>query len=123
MGAGQKEAIGKAGRFDRAGDSPYDERVGFEHSAFCLRLDQHGCKLAALLLAAPSFNGRTADSGSAYRGSNPWGAAKTELPRTALNRSELSEHFILCNLRDFYVRRGSVAFCGSRTFLRVRMRV
>src|SRR5260370_7401020 len=27
-------------------------------------------------LAAPSFNGRTADSGSAYRGSNPWGAAK-----------------------------------------------
>jgi hypothetical protein len=29
-------------------------------------------------LAAPSFNGRTADSGSAYRGSNPWGAAKLE---------------------------------------------
>jgi hypothetical protein len=28
--------------------------------------------------AAPSFNGRTADSGSAYRGSNPWGAAKLE---------------------------------------------
>ena len=27
--------------------------------------------------AAPSFNGRTADSGSAYRGSNPWGAAKS----------------------------------------------
>ena len=26
---------------------------------------------------APSFNGRTADSGSAYRGSNPWGAAKS----------------------------------------------
>jgi hypothetical protein len=26
-------------------------------------------------LTAPSFNGRTADSGSAYRGSNPWGAA------------------------------------------------
>ncbi len=29
-------------------------------------------------LAAPSFNGRTADSGSAYRGSNPWGAAKNK---------------------------------------------
>src|SRR5205085_6550254 len=29
------------------------------------------------LLDAPSFNGRTADSGSAYRGSNPWGAAKS----------------------------------------------
>src|SRR5579872_2684400 len=28
-------------------------------------------------IAAPSFNGRTADSGSAYRGSNPWGAAKS----------------------------------------------
>src|SRR5215468_9866724 len=26
---------------------------------------------------APSFNGRTADSGSAYRGSNPWGAANS----------------------------------------------
>src|SRR6202007_1744139 len=29
-------------------------------------------------LVAPSFNGRTADSGSAYRGSNPWGAAKSQ---------------------------------------------
>ncbi len=28
-------------------------------------------------LAAPSFNGRTAASGAAYRGSNPWGAAKS----------------------------------------------
>ena len=28
-------------------------------------------------LVTPSFNGRTADSGSAYRGSNPWGAANT----------------------------------------------
>ena len=27
-----------------------------------------------LASTAPSFNGRTADSGSAYRGSNPWGA-------------------------------------------------
>src|SRR2546421_12731897 len=35
------------------------------------------------LVVAPSFNGRTADSGSAYRGSNPWGAAKCfqALPR------------------------------------------
>jgi hypothetical protein len=36
------------------------------------------CPLAPV---APSFNGRTADSGSAYRGSNPWGAANTALPR------------------------------------------
>ena len=28
-------------------------------------------------LVAPSFNGRTAASGAAYRGSNPWGAANT----------------------------------------------
>ena len=27
-----------------------------------------------------SSNGRTADSGSAYRGSNPWGAAKKQFP-------------------------------------------
>ncbi len=31
---------------------------------------------------APSFNGRTADSGSAYRGSNPWGAANHAIPLT-----------------------------------------
>jgi hypothetical protein len=34
---------------------------------------------------APSFNGRTAASGAAYRGSNPWGATKTYflgLPRS-----------------------------------------
>ncbi len=36
-------------------------------------------------IAAPSFNGRTADSGSAYRGSNPWGAAKSYQPLTLLN--------------------------------------
>src|SRR5207253_2370689 len=34
--------------------------------------------------AAPSFNGRTADSGSAYRGSNPWGAAKFSAAARAL---------------------------------------
>ena len=33
---------------------------------------------------APSFNGRTADSGSAYRGSNPWGAAKSFQSLTVL---------------------------------------
>jgi hypothetical protein len=36
-------------------------------------------------LVAPSFNGRTAASGAAYRGSNPWGAANNTLPRTFLN--------------------------------------
>jgi hypothetical protein len=30
---------------------------------------------------APSFNGRTAASGAAYRGSNPWGATNVAFPR------------------------------------------
>ena len=34
------------------------------------------CKLGLRLMIAPSSNGKTADSGSAYRGSNPCGAAK-----------------------------------------------
>src|SRR5205807_6838740 len=37
------------------------------------------------LVVAPSFNGRTADSGSAYRGSNPWGAAKSFQQLTVLD--------------------------------------
>ena len=45
-----------------------------------LRLIERQCVKISFRLAvravAPSFNGRTADSGSAYRGSNPWGAAK-----------------------------------------------
>ena len=41
---------------------------------------------------APSFNGRTADSGSAYRGSNPWGAAKSF---QSLPRIPLLLHFLL----------------------------
>src|SRR6476660_9054114 len=49
----------------------------------CLKLHHKikdaGCRTGCTL-AAPSFNGRTADSGSAYRGSNPWGAAKQPLP-------------------------------------------
>ncbi len=41
------------------------------------RVLHHPGSHRAVPLAAPSFNGRTADSGSAYRGSNPWGAAKS----------------------------------------------
>jgi hypothetical protein len=37
-------------------------------------------RAARFALAAPSFNGRTAASGAAYRGSNPWGAAKSHRP-------------------------------------------
>src|ERR1700756_63789 len=53
------------------------KRLAFS-SGPSVRLSQHGCKMARFALVAPSFNGRTADSGSAYRGSNPWGAASLE---------------------------------------------
>jgi hypothetical protein len=48
--------------------------------------------------SAPSFNGRTADSGSAYRGSNPWGAAKLTSSATSLcTASEIpSSASLLC---------------------------
>src|SRR6266700_3674191 len=44
-------------------------------------------KRCCLPITAPSFNGRTADSGSAYRGSNPWGAAKSFQQLTFLDSS------------------------------------
>jgi hypothetical protein len=37
---------------------------------------------------ALSFNGRTSDSDSLDRGSNPWGATKATLPRISLNLLE-----------------------------------
>ena len=65
------------GRFDPLEDSTYDCQVGHSIPAFCCECGHYGCKVPSSL-AAPSFNGRTADSGSAYRGSNPWGAANLE---------------------------------------------
>ena len=41
-----------------------------------LKLSRELRKLGLLLMIAPSSNGKTADSGSAYRGSNPCGAAQ-----------------------------------------------
>jgi hypothetical protein len=41
-----------------------------------LTLSRELRKLGLLLKIAPSSNGKTADSGSAYRGSNPCGAAR-----------------------------------------------
>jgi hypothetical protein len=46
-----------------------------------------GIRVARSAHVAPSFNGRTADSGSAYRGSNPWGAAK-KTKHLSLQRNE-----------------------------------
>ena len=77
------------GVFDRLKICPYDEKVGFSAPDFSVWPIRHGCKMASIALVAPSFNGRTAASGAAYRGSNPWGAANTrtfptflDLPRT-----------------------------------------
>ncbi len=44
-----------------------------------LTLSVEFSKLGTLHLIAPSSNGKTADSGSVYRGSNPCGAATTKL--------------------------------------------
>ena len=41
-----------------------------------LTLSEELRKLGVLCTIAPSSNGKTADSGSAYRGSNPCGAAR-----------------------------------------------
>src|SRR6201996_7498310 len=49
-------------RIDRTGARTYDH--------------EGASRWRAPTRTAPSFNGRTADSGSAYRGSNPWGATK-----------------------------------------------
>ena len=64
-------------RFDRGWECTYDE-VGWLCASGALPgpkpirpQDQPRIKLGA-----PSFNGRTAASGAAYRGSNPWRAAK-----------------------------------------------
>jgi hypothetical protein len=52
--------------------SSYDEKAGI----FVSGASQGACHPGMTGRGAPSFNGRTADSGSAYRGSNPWGAAR-----------------------------------------------
>jgi hypothetical protein len=55
---------------------------------------QYGCKIARFALVAPSFNGRTAASGAAYRGSNPWGAATVE-SGTYLQLKPARKHSVL----------------------------
>jgi hypothetical protein len=61
-------------------------------------------------LVAPSFNGRTADSGSAYRGSNPWGAATVELsayPTYARTDHSLYDLPLPAELRPQHLSRSS----------------
>src|SRR3984957_12266366 len=53
------------------------KRLAFD-ARHLVRSSQHGCKTANTALVSPSFNGRTAASGAAYRGSNPWGAANSK---------------------------------------------
>ncbi len=68
----------QAGGFDPEQESPYDEEAGFWRSAL-LRLQPAGPQRSPRIRVAHSFNGRTAASGAAYWGSNPWWAAKTSL--------------------------------------------
>ena len=60
-------------------------------TASCRGPDQTVARLVFCLLVAPSFNGRTAASGAAYRGSNPWGAANTLILNGLLKRLEVLE--------------------------------
>ena len=56
-------------------------------------------KLRPLCHIAPSSNGKTADSGSAYRGSNPCGAAgRADGAANSEFRYQISEFFILTAL-------------------------
>jgi hypothetical protein len=60
--------------------------------------------------AAPSFNGRTADSGSAYRGSNPWGAANINAGSIDITYSRLRLCPCYVRIRTalyFRIRRGA----------------
>jgi hypothetical protein len=94
------------GWFDQCGECFYDEQVGRFGLSRCKR-PIAGCTRGICSAdVAPSFNGRTADSGSAYRGSNPWGAANlesiisltTDAPGSTLNLPSLCG-----NLRSFCV--------------------
>ena len=56
---------------------------------------------------APSFNGRTAASGAAYRGSNPWGATKVHFPVPSRTSSFKQMPKKINSLSIICVRRGS----------------
>ena len=74
--------LGREARITRIGRRPMDCRG--EPARLTLRkahsrinkARQSTANALPTAFTAPSFNGRTADSGSADRGSNPWGAAK-----------------------------------------------
>src|SRR5438445_9400472 len=63
------------------------------------------------LVVAPSFNGRTADSGSAYRGSNPWGAANrfSHFPTAFFPRNSQLPHNFHINAGDSCTYTANVA--------------
>ncbi len=65
--------------FDVAAESPYDEQVGPWHTAPAVARARIGGARSQSAKLAPSFNGRTAASGAAYRGSNPWGATNVAI--------------------------------------------
>ena len=56
-----------------------EKEVGVSRKPLTLSVNLRN--LGELLKIAPSSNGKTTDSGSVYRGSNPCGAARGPLPR------------------------------------------
>ena len=83
-----------------AGPSFNIERPG-KSTGFCI------CRIA------PSFNGRTAASGAAYRGSNPWGATNEnqQLTLPAISRKAsavtFSGNFWFRNMRESMAMHGN----------------
>jgi hypothetical protein len=71
--------------------------------------------------SAPSFNGRTDDSDSSNRGSNPWGATKTLKNRTSSHFPKhprtLGCHYFAMTYANKCVRERPKACECSRTFL------
>ena len=66
----------------------------------CLQACGKACSFVYLALQriAPSSNGKTADSGSVYRGSNPCGAARGPRPREIMCGSWIHNPHMICIL-------------------------
>jgi hypothetical protein len=63
-----------AASFRIPGQKPLQVPLGLTSASPALKMGKPGGSAGLVYRIAPSFNGRTAASGAAYRGSNPWGA-------------------------------------------------
>jgi hypothetical protein len=68
------------GRFSYPGPKAPAWPIGLTSGSPALRIEKPGGSAGFFVdRIAPSFNGRTAASGAAYRGSNPWGATSPRI--------------------------------------------